>query len=128
MTHPITPPPELVREWARFQNHEDPEALWLRIATLAARIEALDAAQPHQDKLDRLMALDADDGDSIVMPSSPADLLIDRVAKAIYYAPGTNEGWGRSGARAAILEVAAWMLENGCGYNAARWLEREANQ
>lgn len=95
---------------------------------LRARIEALEAAQPHQDKLDRLMALDADDGDSIVMPSSPADLLIDRVAKAIYYAPGTNEGWGRSGARAAILEVAAWMLENRCGYNAARWLEREANQ
>jgi hypothetical protein len=35
--HPITPPPELVRDWARFQNHEDPEALWRRIATLAAR-------------------------------------------------------------------------------------------
>lgn len=34
---PITPTPELVREWARFQNHEDPEALWRRIATLAAR-------------------------------------------------------------------------------------------
>ena len=111
------------------------QALWVEtyedsscIMELRARIEALEAAQPHQDKLDRLMALDADDGDSIVMPSSPADLLIDRVAKAIYYAPGTNEGWGRSGARAAILEVAAWMLENRCGYNAARWLEREANQ
>ena len=35
--HPITPPPELVRYWARFQNHEDPEALWRRIATLAAQ-------------------------------------------------------------------------------------------
>ena len=35
--HPITPPPELVREWARFQNMQDPEALWRRIATLAAR-------------------------------------------------------------------------------------------
>jgi hypothetical protein len=34
---PITPTPELVREWARFQNHENPEALWRRIATLAAR-------------------------------------------------------------------------------------------
>jgi len=34
---PITPTPELVRDWARFQNHEDPEALWRRIATLAAR-------------------------------------------------------------------------------------------
>ena len=35
--HPITPPPELVRKWARFQNYEDPEALWCRIATVAAR-------------------------------------------------------------------------------------------
>jgi len=35
--HPIIPPPELVRDWARFQNHEDPEALWRRIATLAAQ-------------------------------------------------------------------------------------------
>jgi hypothetical protein len=34
---PITPTPELVRDWARFQNHEDPEALWRRIATLAAQ-------------------------------------------------------------------------------------------
>ena len=35
--HPITPPLELVRDWARYQNGQDPEALWLRIATLAAR-------------------------------------------------------------------------------------------
>lgn len=35
--HPIIPPPELVRDWARYQNHQDPEALWRRIATLAAR-------------------------------------------------------------------------------------------
>ena len=35
--HPITPPPELVRDWARYQNGQDPEALWSRIATLAAR-------------------------------------------------------------------------------------------
>lgn len=35
--HPITPPPELVRDWARYQNMQDPEALWLRIATLAAQ-------------------------------------------------------------------------------------------
>ena len=33
----ITPPDDLVRDWARFQNHEDPEALLRRIATLAAR-------------------------------------------------------------------------------------------
>ena len=34
---PITPTLELVRNWARFQNEKDPEALWLRISTLAAR-------------------------------------------------------------------------------------------
>ena len=32
-----SPPPELVRDWARYQNGQDPEALWFRIATLAAR-------------------------------------------------------------------------------------------
>jgi len=37
MANLITPPDELVRDWARFQNHNDPEALWRRIATLAAR-------------------------------------------------------------------------------------------
>ena len=82
------------------------------IDKLWQRVEAMEAAQqPHQDKLDRLIALDADDGDPIVMPSSPADLLIDRVAKALYDAPNTHEGW-RSEARAAILEVAAWLTEN----------------
>lgn len=30
-------------------------------------------------------------------------------------------------ARAAILEVAAWMRENDTGHNAVRWLEMEAN-
>ena len=35
--HPITPTPALVRKWARFQNGQDPEALWLRIGTLAAQ-------------------------------------------------------------------------------------------
>ena len=34
---PITPPPELVRHWSRFQGDTDPEALWFRIATRAAQ-------------------------------------------------------------------------------------------
>jgi hypothetical protein len=47
------------------------------ILELRARIEALEAAQQPQDKLDRLIALDAaDDGDPIVMSSSPADSLV----------------------------------------------------
>jgi hypothetical protein len=35
--HPITPPPELVRHWSRFQGDTDPEALWFRIANEAAQ-------------------------------------------------------------------------------------------
>jgi len=33
----ITPPPELVRHWSRFQGDTDPEALWFRIANEAAQ-------------------------------------------------------------------------------------------
>jgi len=52
----------------------------------------------------------------VVMPTvkesltDPAGSLLDRVAQAIYDAPDTHEGW-RSEARAAILEVAAWLVE-----------------
>ena len=35
--HPITPPPELVEQWARYQGYETPEVLWRYIATQAAR-------------------------------------------------------------------------------------------
>ena len=35
--HPITPPPELVRHWSRFQGDTHPEALWFRIANEAAQ-------------------------------------------------------------------------------------------
>jgi hypothetical protein len=34
---PITPPPELVRHWSRFQGDTDPETLWFRIANEAAQ-------------------------------------------------------------------------------------------
>jgi len=88
------------------------------------RIMALEAAQqqPHQDKLDRLIAMDRD---------APAGSLVERVALAI---SGIEYGLERdeeavnwaSEARAAIREVAAWMRENEVGYNAVRWLEREA--
>lgn len=35
--HPITPSPELVREWTRYRGFETPEVLWHTIATQAAR-------------------------------------------------------------------------------------------
>jgi hypothetical protein len=49
---------------------------------IRTRVEALEAQQrpPHQDKLDRLIALDAaDDGEPIVAPS-PTGSLVERVA------------------------------------------------
>ena len=33
----ITPPPELMRHWSRFQGDTNPEALWFRIANEAAQ-------------------------------------------------------------------------------------------
>jgi hypothetical protein len=121
--------PEQWESIERYAGSSDPYSC---ILELRARIEALEAAQqPHQDKLDRLMALNADDGDPIVMPSFPADLLIDRVAQAIYAAPNNAEGW-RSEARAAILEVAAWLTENYARDVASpppcQMLRNEANQ
>ena len=35
--HPITPPPELVKEWADSRLHNSPQDLWRYIALLAAQ-------------------------------------------------------------------------------------------
>jgi hypothetical protein len=59
MTNLITPPDDLLRDWARFQNHEDPEALWRRIATLAARWGAdqeLEACKQYMHDQDWFMS------------------------------------------------------------------------
>jgi hypothetical protein len=88
------------------------------ILELRARIEALEAAQqPPQDKLDRLIALDRDD---------PAGSLVERVADAIA-AQATPAGIVNDRpARAAILEVAAWIRSELNGRLVADRLEREA--
>ena len=115
-----------------YADSIDPAAC---ILELRARIEALEAAQqPPQDKMDRLIALDADDGDPIVLPSSLGGSLVDRVAKAIYDAPsGAHAGWRSrhprlSEGRAAILEVAAWLREKGYNTLQAEALAQEANR
>jgi hypothetical protein len=64
-------------------------------------------------------------GDYLIVQNAPVTLL-DRVAQAIYAAPNTSEGW-RSEARAAILEVAAWMREQR-DLLASTVLTREANR
>ena len=99
---------------------------------LRARVELLEATQqrpPHQDKLDRLIAIDGDDGEPIVMPSVkdsltvPAGSLVERVVDVLGH-------HGNGTARAAILEVAAWLKDGApqrCPLT-ARWLEQEANR
>jgi hypothetical protein len=95
------------------------------IEELRARVEALEATQqlpPHQDKLDRLIALDAaDDGEPIVLPNSPAGSLVERVQAVCDDKPLGHE------ARAAILEVAAWLCTQSC-LGTAWLLEQEANR
>jgi hypothetical protein len=85
------------------------------ILELRARIEALEAAQ--QDKLDRLIALDAADPTpdpamaelrAASAEAQPAGRLVERVAEAMQ--PGTFD-WSayEDEARAAIREVATWL-------------------
>lgn len=123
-------------QWESIELYAGGSDAYSCFIELRARIEALEAAQqPHQDKMDRLIAIDRDDStedaaqqpnSSVSLTSSPADSLIDRVAKAIYDAPsGAHAGW-RSEARAAILEVAAWLREK--GYGSWVTLEQEANR
>ena len=105
---------------------------------LRARVELLEATQqrpPHQDKLDRLIAIDGDDGEPIVFPSYLPDSLLVRVTWLIAKRfsesrPGTDFlPFGRE----VILEVAAWLrLEyprrEGYGTAWANLIEQEANQ
>ena len=86
---------------------------------------------PHQDKLDRLIALDAaDDGEPIVLPSSPAGSLVERVGAVAWPAEPISI---EDGARAAILQVADAALQmhpdkNLTWERVALWLEQEANR
>jgi hypothetical protein len=111
---------------------------------LRARVEALEAAQ--QDKLDRLIALDAADptpDPAMTEPrpasaeAQPAGGLAERVAQGIAAADDeglTNMTWNYH-ARAAIREVAAAAKERIAPFNpwlrwndVAQWLEQKASQ
>ena len=138
-------------QWA-YQEHwakEDGDAACL--LELRSRVEQLEAntkqwrtdhlrlantcASLAADRLSFFNALLPDDEDSQPTPNSLPirSSLVDRVALAI---SGIEYGLERdeeavnwaSEARAAIREVAAWMRENQCGYNAVRWLEQEVNR
>jgi hypothetical protein len=70
------------------------------ILELRARVEFLEATQHAHVDTSRLS-----DGEPIVLPSSPAGTLVERVQAACDDKPLGHE------ARAAILEVAAWLRE-----------------
>ena len=105
-THRVTP-----EQWAQQKRSTERYDLDSACITdLHHRVQTLEAAQ-------QLHTFTADEVAPIVVPlakspaaAQPAESLIDRVAEAIYDAPDNHEGW-RSEARAAILEVAAWMVE-----------------
>ena len=48
-------------QWETIELYAGISALYSCIIELRVRIEALDAAHPHQDKMDRLIAIDRDD-------------------------------------------------------------------
>ena len=62
--HPITPPPELVRHWSRFQGDTNSEALWFRIANCAAQWGADQELEACIDWMKR-MGYWGDDGKAI---------------------------------------------------------------
>jgi len=119
-------------DWANRSAFSDSSC----IIELRSRIEALEAAQqPHQDKLDRLIALDADDGDPIMMPGYPAGSLVETVARLIanFASTGLPGDDATPTAQAAILEVAEWLRSEyprreGYGTAWANLIEREANR
>jgi len=96
------------------------------IQKLAARIEALEAAQQPAP---------ATEDSSATAPPAPAGWLVERVAEAMerHHVTGDNEGYWDAQARAAIREIAAATDQMAPDRNltwerVALWLEREANR
>ena len=112
--HPITPTPmtdqhrATPEQWEAIERYANASDLRSCILELRARIEALEAAQQK-------------------IRSAPESPLVERVADAIA-AQATSAGIVNDRpARAAILEVAAWLRKVPWP-NAATALEKEANQ
>jgi chromosome segregation ATPase len=118
-----------------------------RIMALEARIHelqtmhntAVDWRTEQDHRLNQLEAAQqprvftAEEVDGGVVPTVkdsltvPAGSLVERVADALCRAQLDSPSWEPE-ARAAIREMAEWMRENDCGYNAVRWLEQEAER
>jgi len=114
MTKPYRLTPEQWESIELYAEDNDHDACLLE---LRARIEALEAAQQPR-------VFTAEEVAPIVTLSSPAGSLVVRVQRSIDDLPSGEE------ARAAILEVAAWLRDDApqsCPLT-ARWLEQEANR
>jgi len=109
--HKATP-----EQWALLEELSAPE-YDSTILELRTRVEALEAANskptPNPSQIRRSLV------DRVALAISGIEYGLERDEEAVNWA---------SEARAAILEVAAWMRENDCGYNAVRWLEQEVNR
>lgn len=101
------------------------------ILELRARVDALEARVSelqscHNTTADHrldIIAMVRGTASAEAKPA-PAGSLVERVHSCIVGEPEC----GHMQASAAIREVAAWMRENECGYNAVRWLEQEADR
>lgn len=104
---------ELKQRVKALETSNEASAIEIIKLTNACAATASNQVQFHADTT-------ADEDDAV-----PTGSLVERVQHAIHdveFPHGTDE------ARAAIREVAAWMRENECGYNAIRWLEQEVNR
>ena len=81
---------------------------------------------------DRIAALEANANLSAGLTGSPVPArgLVERVARAIHPSVCADPNLYLHEARAAILEVAAWLefQEVGCGLAAGRWLRAEVER
>jgi hypothetical protein len=111
-------------DWAWLEGNSTVnrcDAAWSRgLIELRARVEALEAQQQPQDKLDRLIAQDR------AASEARPDGLVERVVQAMINSPPTPGDW-KPEARAAILAVAAW-LRTGRLLHAAELLEQEVDR
>jgi hypothetical protein len=71
MTKPHRATPE---QWESIERYAEDNVYDACFLELRARVEALEAAQPHQDKLDRLIAIDRDDPGNIIPEHSSRDM------------------------------------------------------
>ena len=114
MTHPITPPPELIQRW--IEKTEYDVHTWFYASYIAEQAAQWGYEQHEKMLLDAVHSIREKSGWS----------LEERVTVAICYARQCNE----IGSRAAIFEVADWLRVHG-GWNqvtVADVLEKELSE